>query len=168
MEYKRIEIPPGLAMIGCLGFPDSGGARMSRCLSIATSELLNAFAVCDKGLKEGDPALSMSPDALIETYMRAIGKDLIAAPRGADGMKIIQRFSVMAWAVRESGDACFIDHLNSGGGVWFGLSYLDDESAPSGYELVFSVELNECLVPDFQAPKIMKRMADAKAAIRLH
>jgi len=41
-------------------------------------------------------------------------------------------------------------------------------SAPSGYELVFSVELNECLVPDFQAPKIMRRMAAAKAAIRLH
>ncbi len=168
MAFKKIPIPEGLVMFGCLGFPDGDKQSMSRCLSIATSELLNAFADCDKGLKEGDPALSVPPDALIETYMRSIGKDLIAAPRGADSMKIVQRFSVMAWAVRELGDADFIDHLNNGGGVWFGLCYLDDESAPSGYELVFSVELDECLVPDFQAPKIMRRMADAKAKIRLH
>ena len=168
MAYKRISIPKGLVMFGCLGFPDGAKQSMSRCLSIATSELLNAFVVCDKGLEEGDPALSMSPDAIIESYMRAIGNDLVAAPRRADGMKIVQRFSVMAWAVRKLGDADFIDHLNNGGGVWFGLSYLDDESASSGYELEFSVELDECLVPDFQAPKIIRRMADAKKAIRLH
>ncbi len=169
MEYKRIAIPKGLVVLSCLDFPKRDTVATHRFIVTATVELLQTFAIIEGDLRENDPAGYMQPDEFIEKGMQSIGNDLMADPLRFSSKILAPRLSLLAWvAVKRTGDADRLDHLNAGGSMWAGLCYLEDETVKSGYELEFRVEPDECIVPKHLAPKYIRCLNAAKKAIRLH
>ncbi len=163
MKYKEIEIPRGFVVFSCANFPTRGGPVYSGYLTVSARALLSFFSSADKKTKQGTGMHGAAPPGLVKMCIDLITVHIGNTEGELDTDKLYDDLSMLAWAIRESGDAKdVIDHLSSGGGVSIELVYIPNDPAPGEHSVELEIGIDHLTVPESNADKIAKSFEDAR------